>query len=632
MALRRLVVVCLASAVAAGAVAVPVASAAVAQSVVVAGLPAAGTPQVLDGRVQAIIQVGGTIVVGGKFTQVRQPGGPILARKNLFAFDADTGAISTSFTPAIAGGSVFTLQPGGDGASVIAGGRFLQVDGKAQTGLAQLSLADGSRVKTFNARIKQGAVLSSALSNGRLFVAGTFTMAGGLARSGLAQLDGTTGAVDPAFNFAVGGIINGPVQATHVTVSPDGSKLVVTGPFTTIDGQPRAQIAMIDVSASPAVLSDWSTPVFDPNWLLANGAGAPCAQSTGGNIRGVDFAPDSSYLVVGTTGGNTSYCDSVTRFEANGGGGQMPTWDDPTGGDSITQVAVTGTTIYVGGHQRWMENLIGNSQGPGAIPRAGIAALDPVNGMPFSWNPGRKPRGTGVYAFLATADGLWVGGDSTSTAGMLRPRIAFFPTAGGTAVPPPAIVPDLPGQLGSVGSAGLATTPFDGTAAGQTQVLASVSPWVGTTGGFMIGSTLYAFTSSGQLISAPFDGHVVGASQVLPLRGLVQHVRGTIGAHYDPATGRLYYGVQGDSRLFWRPFEAQDQLLGAPETEVGQLPTDIIAFTVVGSQFVYADNGGNLNEIAWNNGNPSGTPVTLSGPGVDGHDWRGTSGLFVSPN
>src|SRR5215203_76983 len=136
-------------------------------------------------------------------------------------------------------------------------------------------------------------------------------------------------------------------------------------------------------------------------------------------MRDVDIAPSGGYFVVAATGafaggvGSGTLCDTVTRWELNAtGAGQEPTWADYSGGDTLTQVKVTGPAIYVGGHQRWMNNpFVGDAVGPGAVPREGLAAVDPRNGLPFSWNPGRA-RGVGVWEFLPTTAGLWIGHDT----------------------------------------------------------------------------------------------------------------------------------------------------------------------------------------------------------------------------
>ena len=92
--------------VAAIAVAVAVVPANAVQSFqdrVVVADPADWTPNVLDGRVNAIVVVGTTAIAGGTFSQVQAPGGAVLTRSRLVAFDAATGAIDPGFTPGVNG-------------------------------------------------------------------------------------------------------------------------------------------------------------------------------------------------------------------------------------------------------------------------------------------------------------------------------------------------------------------------------------------------------------------------------------------------------------------------------------------------------------------------------------------------
>ena len=104
--------------------------------------------------------------------------------------------------------------------------------------------------------------------------------------------------------------------------------------------------------------------------------------------------------------------------------------------------------------------------GPGAVAREGIAALDPVNGLPLSWNPGRN-RGVGAFALVATSQGLWIGSD-TDRIGRYEyhGRIAFMPLAGGIPVPE-SRVGTLPGDLFRIGTDNTMTRrTFTGTTLG----------------------------------------------------------------------------------------------------------------------------------------------------------------------
>ena len=80
-----------------------------------------------------------------------------------------------------------------------------------------------------------------------------------------------------------------------------------------------------------------------------------------------------------------------------------------------------------------------DSPRPGAVPRPGLMALDPVSGRPLEWNPGRNPPGKAVYALLATSEGCTsaptpTGSATASTSGR---RSRFFPYPGGDTSPRP---------------------------------------------------------------------------------------------------------------------------------------------------------------------------------------------------
>jgi hypothetical protein len=91
---------------------------------IVSGDPANFTPNVEDGHVRQMVQVGGRIIAVGKFTTVSHAG-QTLTRRNIFAFDASTGAIDTNFTPTV-GSEIYDIVDGGNG-TVIIGGAFPSV-------------------------------------------------------------------------------------------------------------------------------------------------------------------------------------------------------------------------------------------------------------------------------------------------------------------------------------------------------------------------------------------------------------------------------------------------------------------------------------------------------------------------
>ena len=416
----------------------------VAQGAIVSPHPASGTPNVLDGQINSIVQIGNEVYVGGQFTQVQAAsGGTIYSRSNIFAFNATTYAIDTTFAPTL-DDQVKGLAVSPDG-NLFVGGFFNSVNGDTTIKkLVKLNPTTGLRIAAFSGNA-DGQVWDIAVSGTELFVGGRFTHIHNVARDRLAALNTTTGAVDPNVNFTV----TVPHTSDSIPwvykldVTTDGSKLVIIGNFMQVNGQPHPQVALIDLSTTPASVANWETDLYAP----------PCFSNAFDTyMRDVDFSPDGTYFVIAATGGPNvgTLCDTAARWNTNAtGSGLQPAWVDVTGGDTLSAIAITGSVVYAGGHQRWMNNYYGgDSAGPGAVSRPGISALDPTNGVPFAWNP-TKDRGKGVFALYSTNTGLWMGSDTDHTAGLVRKKLVFFPLAGGE-TPPPTDPYTLPGDLYNV--------------------------------------------------------------------------------------------------------------------------------------------------------------------------------------
>ena len=562
--------------------------------------PAKTTPHVLDGKVLAILPLGGRVYVGGTFTRVTMNpadaprGAEIVQRPGLFAVDAATHQIDTTFTPSLAGIDpvahigVQTLAPGPDGTSLLVGGDF------AGPKLVRLDATTGAPVRGFAANL-DAAVKDLAVHGDRLFAAGVFDSP----RMGLAALNVHTGALIDDVNIA----FTNPRAGTRprvetLALTPDGTTLAAGGNFTRVNGQERWQVALLDVTPGrPAQVLDWHTDGFNDNVVSTRPDDVPaCAEPFDAHIKDMDMSPDGDYFVVVTTGGYTSrgpLCDTASRWETAARGQKLqPTWAQYVGGDTLTGVAATGTAVYVSGHPRWFNNYFNDGSesealpGEGSVEREGIAALDPASGLPLPWNP-RRERGHGAEALVSSEHGLWVGSDTnrighrdfdgSPRAGEVHRKLAFFPLTGGTAAPAaPAL--GLPGLLYRMGDDGLDVRPFDGASLGPTRVVGG--EWSHVRGVFAVDDRLYAGTAEGKLMRYSFDGTALAQPREVDLRGLDREpqagftpsaIGNTTGMFF--VDGRLYYTRAGDSRLFYRSFLSQpdvaDDVVGDREFEVG---------------------------------------------------------------
>jgi PKD repeat protein len=429
--------------------------------------------------------------------------------------------------------------------------------------------------------------------------------------------------------------------------------------------------------------------VVDPNWATAAYSPACSSSAFDSYVRALDWAPDSSYFVIAATGGPHAgtLCDTAARWDvADTGTAVTPRWVDATGGDTLCSVAVTTAAVYVGGHERWLNNPLGSDHAaPGAVPRPGMAALDPLNGVPMTWNPGRNPRGIGAEAMLATANGLYVGSDTDWIGNFKykRQKIAYFPLAGGTA-PASQDTGTLPADVYLAGRpsnvAGGVDAVLDRYYTGTTASPDKTAPtggvaWSQARGAFMVGSTLYygfpdpANANSYELVKRTFDGSTYGPAQFvttpyldpawdgvstgsppppatpIPYDGMFPNFYGqqlsqVTGMFY--AGGRLYYvrnaGTNNSANraisatLYSRGFSTDSSIVSGDVATVASSGFSDAGGMFVSGGFLYFANrnNGDLRRIAFVNGAPSGSATVVSGPTTDGKDWR-TMAMFIGP-
>ncbi len=525
-------------------------------------------------------------------------------------------------------------------------GDFNTIGGESRRKVAKLDADTGEVVASWEADASS-SVLTAAVSGDRLFLGGKFSSIEGEDRELLAAVDVDTGAVDPAIDVPFAVPVTGSEAVRDIDLTPDGTRLVAIGNFTRVGGQVRNQVAMLQIGGGGASVTPWSTDAYAP----------PCSGGFDSIMRSLDVAPDGSYFVIATTGayqgGPPKLCDTIARWPiATSGGNVRPTWVAYTGGDTTYSTMTTGAAVYVGGHMRWLNNpYAGDRQGVGAIPREGIAALDPINGLPLSWNPGRS-RGVGVFDFLSTPIHLWVASDTERLGDEHHERIGAFPVAGGRVVPQPDPY-GLPAHLYAVRQDGsVHEHTFNGSSAGSGANVPGLS-MAGTQGGFALAGRIYNGTSSGTFLTRTFDGSNDGPTQTIDLHGLQDppsparvivgtsipvpgfddHLRTMTGSFWND--GWLYYTVAGKSHLYRRAFTTESRVVGTELFLADQGKTPVPYRRVRGMAFAsgkvfWATPNGVLWSAPFVDGQPTGTRVKVGGPGIDGVDWASRA-LFVFP-
>ena len=342
-----------------------------------------------NGRVLAILQVGTTTYVGGKFTQISDHSGNTETVSNLAAFNSSGNPVAATMPLPNDAVKAFATNGSGD---IYFAGSFTKVGTSGRNHIAEMTTGGTLVPKSAWAGAADGDVEALAVAGSNLYMSGTFTTADGQARTSLAAVALTDGSLQPWAPF-----VDGRVDALAV----NGTNIVAGGFF---------------ANAGSVAGGHPSLAAFD---------------ATSGALQSGYAMPTSSQVVSMTEDGSGNIYVGTENNRVigfNSGGGLI--WQQQFDGN-VQAIAVSDSKVVAGGHFNNLCTFGTNCANP--VIRNHIAALDPSNGdLDTTWAPSVDST-LGVFALDDTTIGLAVGGDFTKIGGASQAHLAFLPT--GSSVP-----------------------------------------------------------------------------------------------------------------------------------------------------------------------------------------------------
>ena len=404
---------------------------------VVSATPASGTPHLnatADSPVQQIkqlVECGGNMYAVGSFTEIQQ-GSTTYDRANIFSFKATSPYTVTSFAPKVVGGTTSSASDaldsiafvGGNCADAYIAGNFTSVNGTSVKNIAEISTSTGDVVSGFG-HTANGVVETLVGFGDHVLAGGYFTSINdSTADAYMASLNPATGKNDGFVGLHISGnyeFHNVSPNSTRVynqALSHGGTLDLVMGDFTSVGGQSRQQIFMLNLAGATATVTGWTSPQFDGN----------CATVEPYYVQAAAWSPSDSEVYIGTTGYHpdgkpvgksprTGLCDAAAAFPATQTS-VSSTWINYTGCDSLYAAAADSSGAYFAGHERYSMNSDDcDALGTGGYNAPGMEGLDPANGNLYLNSAGTaghysRGRGLGADDMLVTSGGLWIASDN----------------------------------------------------------------------------------------------------------------------------------------------------------------------------------------------------------------------------
>jgi hypothetical protein len=403
------------------AAAAPAQAAAPARAAATAGgvstKPADGTPQLTAGHgkasetIRQLVKCGNLMYAVGGFKTITQAG-HTHTRNGIFSFSASAPYTLSKMLVDVNGevdSIAFTAHRGCSDAYI--GGSFTSVHGTRVRNIAEISTSTGAVVKTFGHDANH-EVDTLVGYKGHLLAGGEFTETNGYGRNYYASLSPYNGKDDGFLRLRISGRIpNDPSRVYNQQLSHSGNLLLAEGNFTSVGGQPRQQIFMLNLSGSQAKVTGWTSKEFSQH----------CQARKSFYVHAAAWSPNDSTVYVADTGHDalnrpkgsfplTGLCDAAAAFPA-AQRSVSHNWIEYSGCDSYFSVAADSSAVYVGGHPRWANNPNGcDFAGKGAQRDQGLQGLNPGNGTL------EKSGGAPLYSssrndaddMVFTSAGLWI--------------------------------------------------------------------------------------------------------------------------------------------------------------------------------------------------------------------------------
>ena len=350
----------------------------------------------IDGVAWGQLVVGDVVYVVGSFNSAR-PAGALagqqeVPRSNILAYDLTTGELIEDFAPTL-NGAGRSLALSEDGKTLYVAGEFDRVNDEWHSRLAafDISQGHGTLISSFQP-VFSTTVKDIAVAGDTLYVGGYFTKVNNKQRTRLAALKASTGELLDWTASA-----EGPnAQVYAIEVSPDHSKVVIGGSFSTVNGssRPGYGMALLDASTGEVL----PMPVNDT------------VRTAGEKAAIFDIAVDDAgfYATAYSAAGRLDEANLEGSFKADWNGNLI--WLEPCHGDTYG-IAPTKEIVYTVGHAHSCETIYGFPNMP-EVRKDGSHPLY-VRAMAFTNSPDITIRQQGV------ADGY----QDWSTSGLKSPTI-----------------------------------------------------------------------------------------------------------------------------------------------------------------------------------------------------------------